>query len=770
MHGEDHRTQPLANSGSSTGAPPEPRPTPWWMVLLGARRAVLWGTEPADVRSWFTGCTGDCTTHPDHEHHHGDHHHGDHHHGGINHGGPTGAEQLWENATRDAGGGMGRDEFLALAKQIEAKAKEHEEEDHVDIENMRLYKLPFQRNVWGVRQIPLHPWLGDTIHDLIVVGICYCLGDVVKYSFYECAGEGSTSGSSDDDDALVAWTSAVASSSSSSSPSSSDGGGGDGEFCIGVASGVMHAAAFYYCTYRLWSIDVVYRARFCADGSAAHLVCQVVIALLVVFASHGVRPNKDLIAAGLHAASGMLQVAAFCLGALGLTMLRDLELMLLHPREASRRCGSLQLLNGLGTAAWWGAAIWSAVHATRLEGGSAEGRLYLTLSAALALLGGAWFDLRLLFIFFRERHQRRRGYVLGALDRRRKMVPIHVEFCIHRRQEFMYLMLGETVLQLVVSSSTHLQSGTLTLSTELRYHAVVLAGFVATLCMAHSYHLTEPASPDHHAMRRSAVSGLVYQFLFGVKGFAVLCVGIGYKIALYDPSGEHVGSCQPLAPQQQLAFSMAACFGLQPLMHPLHVGFKRYYSPRCLWRRPRRTATIALRLLVIAAMGLSVLVAPKMELWAFAVLQAGLAVVACVLLQVQLIWYGNKHERKCCGMKCAAAKEGTRASDDHDDQPINGTPVAAGNGRGGHRRGAAADDDDDDDDEDDTYRSEQTWIYGDSDAVFARGSLQAEVPRVRATMSGGALHTNDGDFQSLFSSRPNAFGTPSRGRPPLLTM
>ena len=550
-----------------------------------------------------------------------------------------------------------------------------------------------------------------------------------------------------------------------------------------MASGFLQAAAFYYSTYRLWCIDVVYRARFCANGSAVHIACQVGMALLVIFASHGVRPNKDLIAAGEHAATGVLQVAIFCLGALVFTMLRDLELMLLHPREASRRCGSFQFINSLGTAAWWGAALGCAIHAggaaewgARRAVDMAEVRAYLNLGAAFLLVGGAWSDLRLLCHFFRERYQRRRGYVVGALDRMRKLVPVHVEFIIHRRQEFMYLMLGETVLQLVVSSSSHVNEGTFL--GEMRYHAVVLAGFVAALCMAHSYHLTEPASPDHHAMRRSALSGLVYQCLFGLKGFAVLCVGIGYKIALYDPPGTLIGSAEPLAAQRQLAFSMCICFGLQPLMHPLHIGFKRYYAPRCLWRRPRRTATIAARLLVIAAMGLSVLIAPRMQLWGFAVLQAALALVACVLLQVQLTWFGTRTEKTCCGIKSAAAKEVGRATDDHDAHPGSGhlpraghLPTAAASGRGGRRHGAADDDNDDDDDdrEDDTYRSEQTWIYGDSDPVFARGgSLQAEAPRVRATMSGGALQ--HGDLQQLFSCRPSTHGSPSRGRPPLLTM
>ena len=37
----------------------ESHPTPWWLVLVGARRAVLWGTEPGDLRAFLTGVGGD---------------------------------------------------------------------------------------------------------------------------------------------------------------------------------------------------------------------------------------------------------------------------------------------------------------------------------------------------------------------------------------------------------------------------------------------------------------------------------------------------------------------------------------------------------------------------------------------------------------------------------------------------------------------------------------------------------------------------------------
>ena len=68
-------------------------------------------------------------------------------------------------------------------------------------------------------------------------------------------------------------------------------------------------------------------------------------------------------------------------------------------------------------------------------------------------------------------------------------------------------------------------------------------------------------------------------------------------------------------------------------MRPLHVGFRRYYSPRTLRRKKKRTAVIALRIAVIAAM-VAVVVVP-LEPVAFVWLEASLAVTSTLLAHAQ---------------------------------------------------------------------------------------------------------------------------------------
>ena len=368
-------------------------------------------------------------------------------------------------------------------------------------------------------------------------------------------------------------------------------------------------------------------------------------------------------------------------------MLRYLELALLHPTEASRRTAGSQLVHLAGSAVWWGGALASAAASRRHAADSATARDLLRLCAALTLVGGWWYDARISFVLLRERSLRRRGYTRGALGRKTKTVPMNLNFVLHRWQEFMYLMLGEAILlQLVISAATTVRDdGSGDVEDDNLYYAVVIAGFVAVLAMGHSYHLTEPHRADHHATRRSAVSGILFAMLFSFRGFAVLCVGVGFKLALYDPHGtilqDATASNQP-GQRTALAAPMAVCFGLQMLMHPcaaatrthssfssfsssrhhspltdprgqfpasrLHIGFKRYYSPRWLRRHPGRTACIALRVVLIVAMGTSA--ATRLEPWQLALLQAALAVAQAALLQAQLVWFGTQREQHHAGL------------------------------------------------------------------------------------------------------------------------
>ena len=298
--------------------PQEDLNVPYWLALLGARRSAVWGTEPGDLRALLTGRSGDLTDERAIEHVHsspvaltnGEHsHHGAHE--------EDSAAALWDELSKDAAGGvvLDRESFLHLHQRVEAATRAHDE--HHGRPWLVLYKTPQQRHRWGEHQPAFHPWMGDIMLDLIVVGVCYMLGDVIKYSFYKCSAYDTYS------NATASYT-GYDEAMSGGYPSYDGGGGGDEDahaspYCVGLSEGLLHAAAFYLCIFRLWSCGMMYRARFCADGSVAHLTLDVASGLLVVLASHGVRPPVDymLETPPRHPATGFVLLLVFALPALG---------------------------------------------------------------------------------------------------------------------------------------------------------------------------------------------------------------------------------------------------------------------------------------------------------------------------------------------------------------------------------------------------------------------------------------------------------------------
>ena len=113
-------------------------------------------------------------------------------------------------------------------------------------------------------------------------------------------------------------------------------------------------------------------------------------------------------------------------------------------------------------------------------------------------------------------------------ETQRTRPPASIGFLIHRFHEFMYLMLGETVLGLIISpagSGFHTWAQYLTL----------LAGFFIVVCMMFSYQIVEPQQPEAHAFRRSYAAGVSYASLYSFKTVSVLLVGISIKMTTFRP-------------------------------------------------------------------------------------------------------------------------------------------------------------------------------------------------------------------------------------------
>lgn len=191
---------------------------------------------------------------------------------------------------------------------------------------------------------------------------------------------------------------------------------------------------------------------------------------------------------------------------------------------------------------------------------------------------------------------------------KRMVVPHNIGFAIHRFNEFMMLMLGETLLQLVIAEVKE--------GSRLVYYLLTGGGFVICACMMYSFHITEPHHMEEHVLMRASqarpgsaarrywtLAGILYMgILMSLKSVFVLLTGVGIKLAAYDPtSSPHA----PHAFEQrlQLGTALLLCFGMNLIMRPLHsrLGILRYYSSMFHGRSHERLSIVACRLSLCAA-------------------------------------------------------------------------------------------------------------------------------------------------------------------------
>ena len=165
------------------------------------------------------------------------------------------------------------------------------------------YRVPMRRHPWGCEQYELHASWGDLFLDLAYVGAAYRLGDVVKESFYSCAGDcydyydgggsGGSGGSGGD----------TSGSSGGSDGSASDYGGGCRRLasdaappcCVGWEVGIAWTVAMFATVLRLWLSDLYHRARF-ATTDRVHKLLDIAGYMLVLLTANNVKAfhHKEL--------------------------------------------------------------------------------------------------------------------------------------------------------------------------------------------------------------------------------------------------------------------------------------------------------------------------------------------------------------------------------------------------------------------------------------------------------------------------------------------
>ena len=567
--------------------------------------------------------------------------------------------------------------------------------------SMPSHTLPTVRHDWGNAQHELHPGWAELFLDLIFVGAAYHVGVVLKAAFYSCTPEGASSGSgSGSDSSSDASGSSGSSSYSDSSDYSSGSSGSSGSSsgrrlaaaaaydpCIGLGLGILHALAPFLCMYTLWCVETLHKSRFMVR-SKLHALLDLVGYLLLIVTAQQMLPcaaYRTELRTGDSETDNfqMARIIGPLLIANVIWLLRALELALGSKSECARRQSSSDFVAGLHVLVLWGVAL--ALVVVRWDDSDTNATAS-DCAAGLMWAGNLWMQWR---------HFQRPCCELALrgphLPIRRSMVPTNTGFVHHRNNEFMFLMLGETVLQLVVSTTDQSMTGD-TMANEVTVTTVM--GFVLAVAMMYSFmtmslgqltsyeqtnedvleeineeqtskqkrdakrkslqaqqgdeyaalaqhdealRLGEVVGPTELlAAERVMLLGRMYNslntFLWQTKACSVMLVGVGVKLAIYNATQDpdyHNGAAQRL----EISIAASLCFSVQ-LFHCVFVKTRHHYSREALYEHPGHCVVVLVRLCLLVAnvFGFArIAVRP----WSYVTIQACLAVVQCVLLHMQ---------------------------------------------------------------------------------------------------------------------------------------
>jgi hypothetical protein len=215
-------------------------------------------------------------------------------------------------------------------------------------------------------------------------------------------------------------------------------------------------------------------------------------------------------------------------------------------------------------------------------------------------------------------------------------LPLNHVFVLHRCTEIFMVLLGESVLQLITSQ---MPSGAgLTPKEEMeideKFSGMQIGGFILTLTVMHSFTIQEPGH-DKHVIAQGGVKASFWMVFFIFKCLAVWLVGVGIKIALYDPVAP-ADAFFSHEQRLQLGLSSALCYFFSGLMLPLHKkgGICEHYQE--VFGNPVTALGFFAWIANIVCMyKATFIVLPPYE---YIMLQAGLGIFHMLVTHLELIW------------------------------------------------------------------------------------------------------------------------------------
>ena len=356
------------------------------------------------------------------------------------------------------------------------------------------YRVPMRRHPWGCEQYELHASWGDLFLDLAYVGAAYRLGDVVKESFYSCAGDcydynDGSSGGSGANGGSGGGDSSGSNGGSDEIASGYDGGcrrlasDASGEAppcCVGWEVGMVWTVAIFATMLRLWLSDLGHRARF-ATTDRVHKLLDIAGYMLVLLTASNVKAYHHKELRKMDDGSTNTRFALFYVflsTAVALWLLRYLEIAVFSHDQASRRYAASIFVDETGVLVCWTLAY---LVGSRTSTPSDDAVLLRSVDvgvALLLLLGAIWPELRAYW-----RVKRMALFPGDWLPAQLTRVPFNVEFAIHRFAEFMMLMVGETVLQLVLAEPNATDKDVSALEAQVVHVLTLISGFAISVLM-----------------------------------------------------------------------------------------------------------------------------------------------------------------------------------------------------------------------------------------------------------------------------------------------
>ena len=337
--------------------------------------------------------------------------------------------------------------------------------------------------------------------------------------------------------------------------------------------GLLYFVASYLPIFLIWHEKLIYDARFTPDDNLFHRSLEIVHLCLLGLMISYIQPSDKMKHTCGDITMTIFTGTHICITWLGASLYYDVAKNVVGGEEARHNARHEMIRKMVASLLYVAAFVVAAgdyifVNTDDCMEQAEKGNRW---PAYLIVVGSLcdWtvFPLVLSFVLIPS----------WGISHKQVMVPINIEYMIHRIGEWVMLMLGESVLSIL--TITHAPS-----TTTIPYAISFCAGILTVTMFQYLFFRTQPAEAKDHASRRSQVGGYFYIYCHTLYSASLILVGCAYKMML---SGQDILEQEEEEPvafdiseriATVYAMSQAVSFLSLDLMTISHRGFKVNFS------------------------------------------------------------------------------------------------------------------------------------------------------------------------------------------------